>query len=223
MSAGGVSHTTGTEDRPPDKYSKVADPKISEEVREEKIEISKLAMKCTYVRHYPVNNMPPMGISFTIVEKFKSLVGLVPNTCKYKGRYMPSISAEFGEKDDFDNAKKFDLNIFGKTVVFEAIDTSVAPESVDGMTVLPRLSMNMVIERASYAMLQNPNKIVELFQDFAEVESTLIQAVKVNGVFSGKIVVPVKVFKKIPQRFMEVPEIRSNGNEIDHLKRQLFI
>ena len=157
-----------------------------------------------YARIYKFSSNPPVGIKHYLMNKY-SLKSLVLNKLIITGKMHIIATAVFKNKVDYEDALKFNVTIDGKEYTFEAVskiseDDKNTPFGIYVPRRVKRVNLNYIPEHMATASIMK-SVFAEYF-DFEERFFTKI--VDAKGCYTGRVVIMVSKFKKIPTKIKEI-------------------
>ena len=180
-------------------------------------------------RHYRFKGkLPPVGVTYHLMEKFKSCIGAAANVMKRGANdFKPSLGLGFDPKKESFNADYSEACDFKVTIGKEIFHFLVPEDERDKSesVIVPSLVRAIYVSQVPFSFYLNPDKLMKELEKFATFQDTGVTIEKVgpNKAFLGKAVGLVKAYKLIPNRYVNVQAYTDDGEEIPNMTVQLQV
>ena len=159
-------------------------------------------------RVYKMKTLPPIGFQAYAKKIFPSMDVCNVAQIEHNGVFMPALTLHFsGEsaKKDYESAGEFTINIGRVPLTLKAIDKDT---ETDGHgNVIPRIVKTIFAKSVPKALADHPEIIETALKEYVKIEKDKIIQCKINGIYSGNIIIPVVEYKVLPKMFFPMPYI----------------
>jgi len=164
---------------------------------------------------YKFSQNPPIGLKHYLVKKYK-LSSLVLNKLLIDGKLQIIATAIFKNKSDYDDAEVINVKIDGKDHTFEALkkvseDDKNTPKGIYVPRRVKRVNLRYVPKH-----MATPEILRKIYSDYFSFEDKYVTPISYkDGLYTGRIVILVSEFKKIPAKFKEIDYLDSDSKVFD--------
>ena len=176
--------------------------------------VRKLKDSLQFKHTYSLRRLPPNGFTHFIKHKFKSNTVCTINKVKIDGVFQPSLTLMFSEYDDYVDASSFSCKIGGVDIKFDASEHE-SDAGIESLVVQPTVVKNMFLSNVPYDIVSNLESLADYLDPIAEINPAEMTLSLMNGVFDGRVAVPVVKYRVTPPKNYDIPLVDEMGCTIN--------